>query len=85
MIQHRFTIGDYTDALYFPLDQVPDDAAVAALEQARYDNWMTARSSVPPPLTREQKEALRESLLQQRAILDRDLEDVEVDLGLRTR
>lgn len=42
-IEFSFTTryGTFADALWFPDDQVPDEATIEAMKQQRLDNWIT--------------------------------------------
>lgn len=41
--------GKFADALWFPDDQVPDDATIEAMKQQRLDNWIDSILNPPPP------------------------------------
>ena len=43
-IDFEFTTqyGKFADALWFPDDQVPDDATIESMKQQRLDNWIAA-------------------------------------------
>ena len=41
--------GVFRDALYFPDDQVPDDATIEAMKIARRDAWINFIENPPPP------------------------------------
>ena len=40
--------GVFRDALYFPDDQVPDDATIEAMKIARRDAWVNFIENPPP-------------------------------------
>lgn len=40
--------GVFRDALYFPDDQVPDDATIEAMKIARRDSWVSFIENPPP-------------------------------------
>lgn len=46
-IDFEFTTqyGKFADALWFPDDQVPDDATIESMKQQRLDNWIAAVTS----------------------------------------
>ena len=51
-VQIRYTIGDFSDALYFPKSAVPSPAEIEKIKQARYAAWLAAikeASSRPAP------------------------------------
>lgn len=40
--------GKFSDALWFPDSQIPDDATVEAMKQERLNNWIAAVTTPPP-------------------------------------
>jgi len=41
--------GIFRDALYFPDDQVPDEATIQAMKEERVNNWIAVITAPPPP------------------------------------
>lgn len=40
--------GKFADALWFPDDQMPDDATIESMKQERLNNWIAAVTAPPP-------------------------------------
>ena len=62
-VQVSFTVTDpdradglsFTDALYYPVGQVPAAAVIRTAAVARYVAWRAITDTRPPPLTRAQR------------------------------
>jgi hypothetical protein len=59
-LQIRFSAqteyGRYTDALYYPEGNVPDEKALAAEVQKRVDAWVATVSAPPEPIEEPEPE-----------------------------
>lgn len=40
--------GKFADALWFPDDQMPDDATIESMKQERLNNWIAVITAPPP-------------------------------------
>jgi hypothetical protein len=83
-LQIRFSAqteyGRYTDALYYPEGNVPDEKALAAEVQKRVDAWVATVSAPPEPPTDEQRKAMLDEMGRERERLVQAAESLRAEL-----
>jgi len=75
--------GDFSDALYYELDKVPDDKDIEKDAQSRIDGWIYTIENPPviPPPTKEEIQKMIDDATAQKESLEAYIAERETELA----